>query len=184
MNQDGHIIVEKATVLAIRAHSGQMRKDAPTPYITHPIRVALLLARYGFSDTVIAAGLLHDVVEDTSVSLEEINGEFGDEIAKLVESVSHDDTLSWEEKKKKYIETLRGASDNAKAIATADKIANAESLLAAYAREGSAVWSHFNAGREKKLWFEESVLAMLQEKMPCPMVEEYARLVVALQALD
>ncbi len=184
MNQDGHLVVEKATILAIRAHSGQMRKDAPTPYIAHPIRVALLLARYGFSDTVIAAGLLHDVVEDTSVSLEEIKDEFGNEIAELVKSVSNDDTLGWEEKKKKYIETLRGAPDNSKAIATADKIANAESLLAARAREGSAVWSHFNAPREKKLWFEESVLEMLLEKWPCPMVEEYARLVVALKGLD
>lgn len=161
-----------------------MRKDASTPYIVHPVRVALLLARYGFSDTAVAAGLVHDVVEDTSVSMEDVRQGLGDEVAALVAPVTHDDTLSWDEKKKAYIETVRAASDEAKAISTADKIANAESLLAAHAREGSAVWRHFNAGKEKKLWFEEAMLTMLQESWRHPLVDAYAKMVEKLKALD
>ncbi len=177
-------LVEKAFVLALRAHEGQMRKDAPTPYIVHPVRVAILLARYGLSDTVVAAGLVHDVVEDTSLSLEDVRRELGEEVAAIVAPVTHDDTLSWDDKKKAYIEAVRAASEGAKAVSVADKIANAESLIAAHEREGSAVWLHFNAGREKKLWFEESMLAMLQESWPHPLVDAYAQLVEQMKELD
>ena len=180
----GGALIEKALALALRAHEGQMRKDAPTPYLVHPVRVAILLARYGFPDEVVAAGLVHDVVEDTDVSLEEIRQELGEQVAALVAPVTHDDTLPWEEKKKAYIESVRAASEGAKAVATADKIANAESLLAAHAREGSAVWGYFNAGKEKKLWFEASMLAMLQESWPHPLVEAYAVMVEELKKLD
>lgn len=184
MHMSGGILVEKAIALALKAHEGQMRKEALTPYIVHPVRVAILLARYGFSDTVIAAGLVHDVVEDTSVSLDDVRRELGDAVAALVAPVTHDDSLPWAEKKKTYINTVRAADENAKAIATADKIANAESLLAAHAREGHDVWRHFNAGKEKKIWFEESMLAMLQESWPHPIVDEYARMVKKLTTLN
>ncbi len=177
-------LVEKAIALALRAHEGQMRKEAPTPYIVHPVRVALLLARYGFSDEVIAAGLVHDVVEDTPVSLDDVRRELGDAVADLVAPVTHDDTLPWEEKKRAYIEAVRVAPEDAKAIATADKIANAESLIAAHAREGNAVWNYFNAGREKKVWFEESMLAMLHESWQHPIVDAYAQMVAQVEALD
>ena len=102
----------------------------------------------------------------------------------LLALVSHDDALPWIEKKKAHIETAREAGEDAKAIATADKIANAESLIAAHAREGSAVWRYFNAGREKKLWFEESMLAMLQESWQHPLVDKYAQMVERLKPLD
>jgi hypothetical protein len=102
----------------------------------------------------------------------------------IVDAVTNDDALSWEEKKKKYIETVRSGPEGAKAVATADKIANARSLLAAHAREGSAVWAHFNAGKEKKLWFEEMMLAMLRETWQDPLVDDYAQLVEAMRALD
>lgn len=177
-------IINKAFLLALRAHSGQTRKDTPIPYIVHPVRVAILLARYGFSDNVIAAGLVHDVVEDTSISLEDVRQELGSTVSVLVAPVTHDDTLPWKEKKMAYIEAVRVASDEVKAISTADKIANAESLLTAYLREGSAVWRYFNAGKEKKLWFEESMLAMLQESWRHPLVDEYAEMVGKMNALD
>lgn len=177
-------LVEKAIVLAVRAHEGQMRKGAPTPYIVHPLRVAILLARYGLSDEVVAAGIVHDVVEDTSISPQDIQHELGDVVATLIAPVTHDDSLPWEEKKKAYIESVRVASDESKAIATADKIANAESLLAMHEREGSAVWRYFNVGKEKKLWFEESMLAMLQESWMHPLVDSYADMVKKLKALS
>ncbi len=178
------VLVEKAMVLALKAHEGQFRKEAPVSYIVHPVRVAILLARYGFSDEVVAGGLVHDVVEDTSFSLDDIKNELGEKVAALVAPVTHDNTLSWDEKKKAYIESVRMASEEAKAISTADKIANAESLISAHAREGSAVWGYFNAGREKKLWFEKAVLRMLQESWQHPIVDEYARAVEKMSDLD
>ncbi len=178
-----HALLERAMLLAFRAHEGQTRKDAPTPYIVHPFEVGLILARYGFSDVVIAAALVHDTVEDTPVTLEDVRRELGDEVAAIVAPVTHDDTLSWEDKKRAYIEAVRAASEAAKAVSVADKIANAHSLLAAYAREGTAVWRHFNRGRDKKIWFENAMCAMLKETWMHPLVEEYARLVDEMNTL-
>lgn len=176
-------LLERAVRLAVRAHSGQMRKESDTPYITHLIGVALILAKHGFSDTIIAAGLAHDTVEDTSVTPEELREALGEEVAGIVASATNDDSLAWEEKKKKYIESIRDASEGAKAVATADKIHNAESLLVAYAEQGTELWKFFNAGRDKKLWFENAMLAMLQENWKHPLVDEYAQLVKKMNAL-
>ena len=179
-----HNLVERAMAIAVSAHEGQMRKEADVPYIVHPVSVALVLARNGFPDTFVAAALVHDVVEDTSVSLEELRSLLGDEVANIVAPVTHDDTLPWEEKKRAYIEEVRKASLGAKAISLADKISNAHSLLAAYKVQGSAIWKHFNAGREKKLWFERAMLDMYRETWEHPMVEEYALLVSEMDALE
>lgn len=180
---NNHSLLERAIRLAVQAHAGQIRKEGNIPYITHPVGVALILAKHGFSDEVIAAGLTHDTVEDTPVTPEQLRTEMGDAVADIVVSVTNDDALSWEEKKKKYIETVREGSEGAKAVATADKIHNAESLLAAAAEQGTDIWKHFNAGKEKKLWFENAMLATLQETWQHPLVDEYAMLVERMNAL-
>lgn len=176
-------LIEVATALAMKAHEGQSRKESDTPYVVHPIGVALILARHGFNDTVVSAGLLHDVLEDTAVMYEELSAYVGADVAMLVASVSHDVELPWEEKKKDYIEMIRVGGDSTKAIATADKITNAQSLLTAYEKEGPSLWSHFNAGREKKLWFEHAMLTMLKESWEHPLVHEYAQYVEKMDTL-
>lgn len=176
-------LLERAVRLAVKAHAGQTRKESDTPYITHLVGVALILAKHGFSDTVIAAGLAHDTVEDTDVTPEELREVLGVEVTEIVAAATNDDSLSWEEKKKKYIESIRNASEGAKAVATADKIHNAESLLAAHAEQGTALWKLFNAGREKKLWFENAMLAMLKDSWEHPLVDEYAVLVEKMNTL-
>lgn len=180
---NGHSLIERALVLALRAHEGHVRKDSPIPYIVHPLEVALILARHGFSDTVVAAALVHDTVEDTPVTLEEIRRELGDEAAALVAPITHDDSLSWDEKKKAYIESVRRAPEEVRAISVADKIANAHSLIAAAREQGTAVWKHFNRGRDKKLWFEHAMLDMLRASWRHPLVDEYAKLVEKLDTL-
>jgi (p)ppGpp synthase/HD superfamily hydrolase len=175
--------LESAIAYAMRAHSGQTRKGEDIPYIVHPLAVALLLARHGFDEDVVIGGVLHDVVEDTDATLDDIAELFGDSVALLVAAVSHNDALSWMDKKQNYIESVRVGSVGAKAIATADKIANAESLLQSYAAVGPALWERFNAGRDKKLWFEHTMLTMLQETWKHPLVDEYAQYVKRMDEL-
>lgn len=182
MNQD-HSLLDLATRMAVAGHATQVRKDDDSPYIVHPVMVALLLGKHGFSEPVLAAALTHDLIEDTDCTPEELRTALGDEVADIVAAVTNDDSLSWEDKKKKYIETVRGGSEGAKAVATADKIHNAESLIRAHGRLGPELWTHFNAGREKKLWFENAMLAMLQESWKHPLVDEYAVLVAQMNAL-
>ena len=177
-------LIEKATRLATKAHEGQVRKEGGVPYITHPFGVALILTRYDFPDAVIAAGLTHDVLEDTKVTESELREALGDEVTDMVCAVTNDDSLSWKDKRVKYIETVRQASEGAKAVAVADKIHNAISLLANHAERGTEIWTRFNASKEDKIWFEQSMLVMLQETWQHPLVDEYAKLVEQLAALD
>ncbi len=177
-------LVEKADQMAERAHEGQTRKEAPIPYISHPRAVAQMLKDHGFSDAVVAAALVHDVVEDTPVSLDDVRRELGEEVAELVEAVTYDDSLSWEEKREKYIEAVRQAPEGAKAISVADKIHNAQSFMTGYRAQGKAMWQNFNRSRDKKLWFEEEMLKMLRETWQHPLVDEYAALVEEMKSLE
>lgn len=87
-------LIERAYAVAEQAHEGQTRKSGE-PYITHPIAVAEIVAGLGLPDTVIAAAFLHDVVEDTGVGLEDIRGEFGDEVARFVDGVTKLDKIAY-----------------------------------------------------------------------------------------
>jgi len=177
-------LLEKAIRLAVRAHEGQLRKDGEVPYITHPLGVTLILAKHGFGDEVLSAALTHDVVEDTVVTNKELREELGDTVADIVASVTHDDTLGWEEKKIKYIKTVREGGEGAKAVATADKIHNAECLIITHKEKGTKMWDQFNAGKEKKIWFEESMLRMLQETWRHPLIDEYEVLLKQMKELE
>ena len=94
-------IKEKAKLFALNAHKGQIRKSEPDkPMIMHPIDVANILENFDFDDNLIAAGYLHDVVEDTRFTIEDIRENFGDDITNLVETATEPDkSLSWEERK-------------------------------------------------------------------------------------
>lgn len=176
-------LINKAARVAAIAHKDQVRKEIPVPYIEHPIEVAIILAKRGFSDEIIAAGLVHDVLEDTQYSEEEMRATLGSEVMSIVDAVTNDDSLGWEEKKHRYVETVRNGPMGAKAVAAADKIANANSLLASARDQGVDVWKHFNRGRDKKIWFEEEMLAMLRETWNDPLIEEYAELIEKMKAL-
>ena len=80
-------MLTRAYECARNMHEGQFRKSGE-PYIIHPVNVAIILADLGMDDNAIAAGLLHDVVEDTPITHEDIAREFGDEIAEMVEGVT------------------------------------------------------------------------------------------------
>ena len=138
--------------------------------------VALKLAPYGFPEYVIAAALTHDVLEDTCFPEEKLRAELGEDVLEIVKAVTADDSLPWEEKKRKYIESVRRGPEGAKMVAVADKIHNIESLLMAYIEQGPELWKKFSRGKEQKLWFENEVLKMLRETWRHPLVEEYASL--------
>lgn len=176
-------LVEKAALIAFVAHAGQVRKDGGSPYVIHPYMASLKLASYGFGPSVLAAALVHDVVEDTSVTIEQVHELLGRDVADIVRVLTEEKSLPWEARKERYIEAIRTASPEAKAVSTADKIHNLESLFAAYAVQGPELWKVFNRGREEKCWFERTLLRALQETWTHPLIDEYAKLVEKLDAL-
>ena len=177
-------IIEKAMRLAARAHQSQTRKDSDLPYISHPAMVALMLQKHLFPPHVIAAGLVHDVLEDTAVSEDELRAELGDDVVDIVVALSEDKALSWEARKERYIESVRRASDEVKAVSICDKIHNLESLLEGYRQLGNEIWNRFNRPKDKQQWLQEALLSMYQESWSHPLVDEYGRLVERFNALE
>lgn len=156
-------IKEKAKKFAIKAHMGQVRKSEPDkPMIMHPISVGMMLEEYGYDDQVIAAGYLHDVVEDTKYTIEDIEKEFGKEIANLVMGASEPDkSLSWEERKKHTIEETKTLPLRNKLIVCADKINNLEDMMIIFGRNGKKDFSAFKRGEKDQKWYFTNVYESL-----------------------
>lgn len=124
-------LVTKAANYAAHAHRAHRRKDAEaTPYVNHLTEVANLLARAGSSAAVIAAGYLHDTIEDVGVTYAMLAAEFSDEIADLVLSVTDDERLPKAERKRLQVERAALAGTGMAALKLADKISNVRSLAA------------------------------------------------------
>ena len=114
-----------AIEFAARAHRGQCRKGTKIPYIVHPLAVAKILIDAGCPEDVVVAGILHDTVEDTPLSLDEIRHAFGTAVARIVEGASEPDkSKPWEERKAHTIESLKTASEAVLLVSCADKIEN------------------------------------------------------------
>ena len=120
-------LVRRAYAFAEAAHRGQRRKDGRA-FIAHPVRVARLLAARGYDEEVLAAALLHDVVEDTSVTLGDLRELFGARVAELVACVTENPELPAGERKRAYRESVRSSSHAARAICAADKVCNVSDL--------------------------------------------------------
>lgn len=150
-------LVERALEFAKQAHEGQKRKNSNAPYIVHPIAVAKILEESGLSQEVIAAGLLHDTVEDTPVTLEDITEHFGEIVSNIVASHTEDKTKSWEERKQHTIDVSKSGPIEVKALIVADKLDNLRSLVEAYEVKKDKVWDSFKRGYEKQKWYHLSI---------------------------
>lgn len=156
-------IKEQAKLFAINAHMGQVRKNEPDkPMIIHPISVGTLLEEYGYDDAVVAAGYLHDVVEDTKYTIDDIEKKFGKDIANLVMSASEPDkSLSWMERKTHTIHSIKNEPLRNKLVVCADKINNLEDLMLKFEKSGIRDFSAFKEGEDRQKWYYTSVYKSL-----------------------
>ena len=145
-------LFDKAVKLAVEAHSGTERRCKGYPYIIHPME---------------AAAILHDVVEDTDVTLEQIRDAFGDRVAELVrhETASDDENLTWRERKAIQVQQLEAAPRDSKMVALGDKLSNMQGIALDYRQIGDAVWSRFHApnGKPDVEWYYRSLAEALSE---------------------
>jgi len=164
--------IKKAIQFAARKHHGHLRiETGPLPYITHLFSTALLVAEDGASDDIVTAALLHDTIEDTGTSREEIVEAFNEHVAGLVESVSErkevdGQKLDWKERKTGYLARLENADADAVLIAVADKVDNIESKLETFAKVGAALHQGWKQPPEEYLWYHGEVLRIAQARLP------------------
>ena len=153
---------------ARRDHDGQIRNGSGgMPYVKHPIAVAAMLEERGYRDEVLAAALLHDVVEDSDTDLDELREKFGEEVAGMVGALTDDESIEeYRQRKAEHRERVAAAGEEALAIYGADKLTNTRTLRDAYAEEGEAVREEFKVTLELKTEIWEADLALLREKAP------------------
>jgi (p)ppGpp synthase/HD superfamily hydrolase len=155
---------------ASRAHKSQLRKNpAETPYISHPFAVAFILSKAGFREPVLIAGVLHDVLEDTAVTAEELDQIFGNEVLQLVLGVTENKKLSWAERKRSYGEHLAHQSAEVAAISAADLLANRQSILLEL-RKGNNPWKNFSQAPQQYvkdlMEFDRERIAVIASLLP------------------
>ncbi len=161
---------ESALALAARAHQGQVRKAGGDPFIVHVIHVSVILLRHGFSEDVVIAGLLHDVVEDQDIPLSDIEARFGPDVAEMVAMLTErkregDAERPWEIRKQEALDKLRRANSEAVAVKAADVLHNAHSVALVLRREGAAIWGRFSRGPQETLWYYRSVAQIVRERL-------------------
>lgn len=174
---------EAALTLAAKAHSGQFRKGTDVPYIVHPVHVAAILRHYGFSGDVVISGLLHDVIEDSGVSLECIEESLGSVVMTTVSVLTEKKRgecgeIPWEERRAATLKRLHSADISAVAVSAADTLHNAATLAADLRKYGGIVWKRFHRGAGPILAHYRAVLNVVQDKLGNhPLVTELATVI-------
>lgn len=143
-------MIEEAAAFAERVHRGTFRKGTTIPYIVHPMETAVIVSGFTDEEEMIAAALLHDVVEDAGVTGEELEARFGNRVKELVLAESEDKSKSWEQRKAFTLSHLADSSRDVKILALGDKLSNMRSTARDYMVIGDAVWERFNV-KEKKM---------------------------------
>ncbi len=143
-------LVDKAIVFATNAHRGTERRGKGYPYIVHPMEAMTIVATIDNSPDLLAAAVLHDTVEDTEVTLEQLEREFGEHVARLVagetdvRTMPNGRELTWLERKRRDMENLRTASREVKIVTIGDKLSNMRAIARDYRRRGDEVWQMFH----------------------------------------
>lgn len=170
-------MIKEAAEFAARAHGGVFRKGTRIPYIVHPLETAVIVSGFTDDEEMIAAALLHDVVEDAGVTGEELREQFGSRVAELVLAESEDKRGTWMERKACTLRHLREADRELKILALGDKLSNLRSTASDYLIHGDLVFQRFNETDKKKhAWYYWGVAFALGELKDSFYYSEYIRL--------
>lgn len=155
------MLIHKAIEFAALRHKDQKRKGTVLPYIVHPMEVMQILTQNGCDENVIVAGILHDTIEDTETTYDDILENFGKEIADIVASESEDKSKSWKERKQTTIDRLPKESLETQLVCCADKLSNLRSMLFDYQKVGEKLWERFRSDRKNIEWYYNGIIESL-----------------------
>lgn len=145
--------LEEAIQFAMDAHKGMYRKGTDRPYILHPIETLQILSSMDADTNLMVAGVLHDTIEDTDVTLLDIYDKFGVDVAALVNGNTEDKRRVWYTRKLTTINQLPTENIRQKMLCIADKVSNLRSMYADYKAMGDDLWQRFNAPKEFQAWY-------------------------------
>lgn len=177
-------LLDRAIVFAVHAHAGTERRGKGFPYIIHPMEAVEIVATMTHDQELLAAAVLHDTVEDTDVTVDQIRTEFGDRIAALVAAESDEpheknsDVESWRARKQLAIDRLACASRDTKIVALGDKLSNMRAIARDYAVQGDKLWNIFRSKDKKDHeWRYRGLAKSLCELHETPAYQEFEKLI-------
>lgn len=177
-------LLDKAIVFAVKAHHNTERRGKGFPYIVHPLEAVEIVATITPDQELLAAAALHDTIEDTDVTVDDLRAEFGDRIAELVHSESDQFTEgvseadSWHDRKQAAINRLAAASHDAKIVALGDKLSNMRAIARDYAVKGDALWQIFHVtDKASHEWHYRGLADSLSELKDTFAYQEFVRLI-------
>ena len=178
-------MVEKAMIFASKAHEGMFRKGTNIPYIVHPMEAGAIAASITSDEEVISAAILHDTLEDTSITEEDIEREFGKEVLRLIQSDSEDKREdlppeeTWKIRKQETIDYLKNKADKKeKIIAISDKLSNIRAIYRDQEKIGDEFWNRFNQkDKNEHAWYYGSFIETLSELSETAAYREYCEII-------
>lgn len=178
---------EEALAFATRAHRGQERKGSGTPYVAHVLQVAGIALEHGADEDQAIAALLHDVIEDTAFTRDDIAAQFGERVADIVEHCSDADGPEarppWRARKESYLAHLRSADADTALVSCADKLHNARSIVTDLLASGPTVWERFKGRRDGSLWYYGALVSIFRDlDVPAALACELERTVERMEA--
>ena len=177
--------IQRAYLFGARKHEGQARKSGE-PYMVHPMAVSKIVADMGLDAASVCAALLHDTLEDTHLTLEDLHRVFGETVAAVVAGCSEPDkSVPWEERKRHTFRTLKTAPVEVRLVTCADKLDNVLSLIEDVREQGEALWDRFNRGKEDQAWYYRTMVQRLSMGEECsePCAELLYELAAAVESL-
>ena len=159
-------LVSEAITYAVKVHDGMRRKKSGVPYILHPLEAAIIVGTLTDDQEIIAGAVLHDVVEDTEVAIEEIEEKFGKRVRDLVESETENkrpgisSIETWRIRKEESLEVLKKTDDiGVLMVWLGDKLANMRSIYRELQQVGDSLWEKFNQKDvNEHAWYYHSIV--------------------------
>lgn len=182
-------LLDRAIVFAVKAHHSTERRGKGFPYIVHPMEAVEIVATITPDQELLAAAALHDTIEDTDVTVEQLRSEFGDRIAELVHAESdqlngevftggENEAETWHVRKQAAIDRLAAAPHDAKIVAMGDKLSNMRAIWRDYQTKGDELWNIFHVkDKASHEWHYRGLAASLSELSDTFAYQEFVRLI-------
>jgi myo-inositol-1(or 4)-monophosphatase len=162
-------LVTEAVIFASQKHDGMLRKGTDLPYIVHPVEVLAIASALTDDPEILAAAVLHDVIEDCSVTEEELSMRFGARVTRLVLSETQrrdgDPCATWDARKKEAIARIARGGRSVKLIALADKLSNMRAIHRDYDRDSDTMFKRFHQhDKSRHAWYYRSMVSLLKDE--------------------
>ena len=177
-------LIDRAICFATKAHEGIVRKGSDLPYIIHPLEAMAIVATMTSDQELMAAALLHDVVEDAGITIDEISREFGPRVAELVDAETDREVpglthvKSWQQRKQATIDRLAAADRDTQMVALGDKLSNMRAMVRHLRQVGDRLWQRFNEkDPARHAWYYRQLAASLAPLSGTDAYREFTELV-------